>query len=345
MKAALRRGPGRMECVELPTPEPDAGEVLIRVLRVGICGSDLNRVTSAEDRWDRVVLGHELSGEVAALGTGAGGLAPGDRVTAAPLVPNPASPWSQRGLHSLGDDYGFVGSRANGAMAEYVVVPRANVLPLPPGLSLDLGALLEPLTVCLHPLLRLGNLLGASAVVTGAGAIGLLALQVLKAMGAATVLVSDVVDARLAAAQALGADAVVNPSRSSLREAAAALADGGADVVFESSGSNPAKADAIACAKGGGTVLLVGTTPRDVTFEAEIFERITRKELRLVGSWMSYSAPFPGPEWTTGLWLLASERVRAGGLITHRYPLERVGEAFAMILGGRETPIKVMLEP
>ncbi len=347
MKAALRRGAGRMECVELPVPEPRAGEVLIRVRTVGICGSDINRVVERTDRWDSVVLGHELAGEVAALGPGsdAGGLAVGERVTAAPLVPNAASSWSQRGLYSLGDDYGFVGSRAHGAMAEYVAVPRSNVLALPPGLSFELGALIEPVTVCLHPLLRLGNLLGASAIVTGAGAIGLLALQALKAMGARTVIVSDVVEAKLAAARSLGADTTVNPTRGSLRDAAAALPEGGADVVFESSGSNPAKKDAIACAKGGGTVLLVGTTPQDVSFEAPLFERITRKELRVVGSWMSYSAPFPGPEWTTGLWLLESGRVRAEGLITHRYPLERVADAFAMILGGRETFIKVMLEP
>ena len=89
----------------------------------------------------------------------------------------------------------------------------------------------------------------------------------------------------------------------------------------------------------------MGTTPQDVHFEAGLFERITRKELRVVGSWMSYSAPFPGPEWGTGLWLLASGRVRADGIITHRYPLERVAEAFAVILEGRETAIKVMLEP
>jgi L-iditol 2-dehydrogenase len=346
MKAALRRGAGRMECVELPVPEPGAGEVLIRVRKVGVCGSDVNRVVERTDRWDTVVLGHELAGEVAALGPGSdAGLAVGDRVTAAPLVPNPDSSWSRRGLYSLGEDYGFVGSRANGAMAEYVVVPRANVLALPPGLPLELGALIEPVTVCLHPLLRLGNLLGASAIVTGAGAIGLLALQALRAMGVRSVIVSDVVDAKLAVARALGADGTVNPARESLRDAAAAFPEGGADVVFESSGSNPAKKDAIACAKGGGAVLLVGTTPQDVSFEAPLFERITRKELRLAGSWMSYSAPFPGPEWTTGLWLLASGRVRSEGLITHRYPLARVADAFDMILGGRETFIKVMLEP
>jgi L-iditol 2-dehydrogenase len=333
-----------MECVDLPRPEPRAGEVLVRVRKVGICGSDVNRVTEEAERWDRVVLGHELAGEVASWGPGVQGLSEGQAVTAAPLIPDPDSPWSRRGLYSLGDNYSFVGSRVNGAMAEYVVVPAANVVPLPSRLSLELGALIEPLTVCLHPLLRLG-LLGGTAIVTGAGAIGLLALQVLKAMGCRTVIVSDVVDAKLAIASALGADLTIDPSRRDLRAAAAALPDGGADVVFESSGSNAAKKDAIACARGGGRVLLVGTTPRDVTFEAALFERITRKELQVTGSWMNYSAPFPGPEWTTGLWMLETGHVRSEGLITHRYPLERVGDAFAMILAGRENAIKVMLEP
>jgi threonine dehydrogenase-like Zn-dependent dehydrogenase len=212
-------------------------------------------------------------------------------------------------------------------------------------MSAEHGALVEPVTVCLHPLLEVRSLLGGSAVVTGAGPIGLLALQVLKAMGVRSVIVSDVVDEKLALASRLGADIVVNPLRDSLVDRAGALPEGGADLVFESSGSNPAKGDAIACARGRGVVLLVGTTAQEITFAPELFERITRKELSVVGSWMNYSAPFPGREWSTAVWMLRQGLIQADRMISHRFPLDRVGDAFRMVLKGEEPSVKVMLTP
>ena len=345
MKAALRQGPDRVECVELPRPEPGENEVLIRVEAVGICGSDLNRVSSPEERWDRIVLGHELAGVIEELGPGVHGPQPGDRVVAAPLVPNHDSDWSLRGLHSLGDDYSFIGSRRHGGMAEYVTVPTRNLVSVPDSLDIETAALLEPVTVCLHPILRLGNLLGESVLIIGAGAIGLLACRIFRAMGARTVIVSDVVPEKLSAARHLGADRTVDVSRESLPEAVRDLPGGGPAVVFESSGANPAKRDAVAAARPRGTVLLVGTTPQDVSFPAELWERVTRKELELVGSWMNYSAPFPGREWTTGLWMMESGHIRPEGIVTHRFPLERVGEAYRMMLSGTEAFTKVMVRP
>jgi threonine dehydrogenase-like Zn-dependent dehydrogenase len=343
MKAALRMGPGVVECVRVDKPQPGTGEVLIRVEAVGICGSDANRVAADDERWDRIVLGHEFAGVVETVGPDVPEAMRGLRVTVAPLIPDFSSPESQQGHFSLSGDYGFIGSRQNGAMAEYVSVPAGNLVSLPSAMSAEHGALVEPITVCLHPLLELRTLLGGSALVTGAGPIGLLALQVLKAMGARTVVVSDVVEDKLVLAKELGADLVVNPRRDSLAAAASDLPGAGVDVVFESSGNNAAKKDAVSCVRGRGVVLLVGTTPQEITFAPELFERITRKELSIVGSWMNYSAPFPGREWTTALWMLEEGLIAADRIITHRFPLERVGDAYEMILNAEEPFVKVML--
>jgi len=139
---------------------------------------------------------------------------------------------------------------------------------------------------------------------------------------------------------------VVNPTKESLEEIVAREFDeGGVDLVFESSGSSPAKKSAVTVAKGRGTILLVGTSPGDITFEAERFEQITRKELNLVGSWMNYSAPFPGGEWTTAVWLLDSGKIDAQALISHRFSLPDITDAFKMIFEGREPFTKVMITP
>jgi threonine dehydrogenase-like Zn-dependent dehydrogenase len=231
-------------------------------------------------------------------------------------------------------------------MAEYVAVPAINILKLPEDLSFEHASLLEPVTVCLHPILRLGNMLGKDVLIMGAGTIGLLALQIFKRMGAKNVIVSDIVDSKLELSLKLGADMAVNVLKETLRSALVKKIDNGeADIVFESSGSNSAKKAAIEAAKGRAMILQVGTSPSDISYEAALYEQITRKELDIRGSWMNYSAPFPGPEWITAVWMLQTGMIRVDDLITHRYPLDETGKAYDMIFGKKEDFIKVIIKP
>ena len=343
MKAVMRRGPRNVDVVEKDKPVAGPGEAVIEVAHAGICGSDIHRFAEDNGKWDTLVLGHEFSGTIESLGAGAEGFSEGDAVTAAPLVPCHHCEYCARGEFSLCEGYTFVGSRIDGCFAEYVKVPAANLVPLGAGFPLEKGAFVEPVTVCLHPILRLGNLLGKTVVVTGLGAIGLLAVQIFRAMGARTIVASDIVPEKLDMAKAMGATHAVNVLEDSLEDTLAGL--GGAHVVFESSGSNPAKQSAVLIAKGRGTVLLVGTSPRDITFDAALFERITRKELNIVGSWMNYSAPWPGPEWHTAVWMLKKGLLETDSLTTHRFPLQKAQDAVDVLFDADELTIKVLLVP
>ncbi len=343
MKAVIRRGPKRVSVEERDMPEPGDNDVVIRVAYTGICGSDTHRFIEDNPKWDKLVLGHEFSGIIHSVGETVVDMAPGDKVTAAPLVPCHECAFCARGEFSLCEGYTFIGSRIDGSFAEYVKVPAANIVPLGDGFPLEKGAFIEPVTVCLHPILRLDNLLGKTVAVTGLGAIGLLAVQIFKAMGAKHIIVSDIVSEKLKMALEMGATQAVNVAEESLEDNLDSL--GGADVVFESSGSNPGKLSAVRIAKGRGTVLLVGTSPRDITFEASLFERITRKELNIVGSWMNYSAPWPGPEWETAVWMLQEGLIDIEPLTTHRYVIDEFQKGLDVIFSGKELFIKIIITP
>jgi len=343
VKAVLRRGPKKVSVTDKEIPEPGDGEVVVKVSYTGICGSDTHRFAEENDKWNKLVLGHEFSGIVHSVGEDVVIPALGDKVTAVPLVPCHECGFCARGEFSLCEGYTFVGSRIDGSFAEYVKVPAVNIVLLGEEFPLEKGAFIEPVTVCLHPILRLDNLLGQTVVVTGLGAIGLLAVQIFKAMGAKHIIASDIVPEKLEMALKMGATRGVNVADESLEDALDSL--GGADVVFESSGSNPAKLSAVRIAKGRGTVLLVGTSPRDITFEASLFERITRKELNIVGSWMNYSAPWPGIEWETAVWMLEEGLIDTDALTTHRYGIDDFQDGLDVIFGGKELFMKIIITP
>lgn len=339
----MRKGPRNAVTATITVPEPGRGEVVVKVLHTGICGSDIHRFSEENPKWDTLVLGHEFSGEIAALGEHVTNFRVKDRVTAAPLIPCHSCDECQQGNFSLCTSYQFIGSRVNGTFSEYVLVPEKNLVLLGPDFPLEAGAFIEPVTVCLHPILKLGNLLGKRVAVTGLGAIGLIALQIFKAMGAAEIVVSDVVEEKLELAKKLGATRTVNVLNENLEKVVRDL--GGAHVVFESSGNNQAKKSAVAIAKGGGEILLVGTSPNDITFDAPLFERITRKELKLIGSWMNYSAPWPGDEWHTAVWMLKKGLIEVNSLTTHRFTFAQIQDALDVIFIERSPFIKILLSP
>ncbi|MGL1892415.1 MAG: galactitol-1-phosphate 5-dehydrogenase [Spirochaetaceae bacterium] len=343
MIAALRDGMKNVIAVERDIPEIAKHEVLIKVAYVGVCGSDIHRVEEDLPKWDTIVLGHEFSGTISKIGADVEGFALGQKVSAAPLDPCHKCDACLEGNFSLCKGYTFIGSRKDGAFAEYVVFPAKNLVPLSDDFPLKKGALIEPITVCLHPMLRLGNILGSTVAVTGLGGIGLLAVQIFKALGAKNIIVSDVVDEKIALALKLGATHGVNVLKEDLAEVASSL--GGAEVVFEASGSLPGKKSAITIAKGRGKILLVGTNPsQEVVMDGLLFELISRKELELIGSWMNYSSPWPGKEWSIAAWMLETGMIQTDDIITHNYKLKDVNTAFNAIYDPNEPTIKVVLE-
>ncbi len=333
MKAIIRTEPMKVSAIEIEKPSAGEGEVIVRVAYAGICGSDIQRVREDNPKWNTIALGHEFSGIVDEVGPGVENIKPGARVAAVPLEPCHECEWCQQGHYSLCESYSFVGSRKNGAFAEYVRVKASNIIPIGDDISLMQAALLEPITVSLHPVLELGTIAGKNVLVIGAGTIGLLAVSAVKMMGPASITVSDVVDEKLSLAAECGADFTVNSKSVPLTEYYSNHRR--PDIILECSGTNFGKIDALNVCNGRGTIVLVGTAAKSATFEPELMERINRKELTVKGSWMNYSAPWPGREWEIAVQLLKKGYIKDERVISHVFKADEAQKAYDVIYGGK----------
>jgi len=320
MKALVITGVSKVELQELEIPKYKDDEVLIKVKYCGICGSDLPRALDGGVHSFPIVVGHEFSGQIVEVGADVEKIKVGDRVTAGALLPCGKCEACQQGRPAMCTNYGFIGSRQNGAMAEYVAVKAQNIVKLPDEVDYKDGAMIEPLTVALHGIQRVNIKAGATALVFGAGTIGLLVLQCLKAVGAGKVYMVDVVDEKLELAKKLGADDVINSMNVDLEEYLSQ--HGRPEVVVENSGSPIAQAQCLEIVKKCGSVVYIGTATRDLTLKPETFEKILRGELNITGSWMSYSAPYPGYEWTTAVEYIKEKKIDLKSMITNVYKLE-----------------------
>ncbi|MDR3155474.1 MAG: galactitol-1-phosphate 5-dehydrogenase [Deltaproteobacteria bacterium] len=349
MNAAVLHGKGDIRYERAPAPVPGPGEVLIRVRAAGICGSDVPRVLEGSARFFPIILGHEFSGVIEELGPGAEGLseglAPGRRATAAPLVPCMECPDCQRGDYALCGGYRFIGSSLNGAFADLVTVPARGVVTFPDGVPFERAAFFEPATVALHGLLHAGFRPGGDVAVLGAGTVGLFALQWARLLGARRTAAFDVSPDRLKLALRLGADAAFDVTSGTCLEEAMSFSGGrGFGHVFETAGRNSAMSAAFEIAAGKATVCFIGTSSEDLRFGWRLFEKMNRKEFTLTGSWMSYSAPFPGREWA-----MAADRFGDGGLrfddaLIHRsFPMSEAAEAFGLFAEPAAVKGKIML--
>ena len=218
MKALTVTGIKEFELKEIPIPKVTSDKVLIEVAYVGICGSDLPRYFEGGVHRFPQVLGHEFSGKIVEIGNQVTNLKVGDRVAVAPLIPDETTNGYLKGEPAMAERYSFIGSREQGAMAEFVAVPAKNVVKVPDELSLKEAAVLEPLTVAIHGIDRVNLLSGDEVVVLGAGTIGLLTLVALRARGVGNITVVDINDHKLELAKKVGADVVVNPNETAINE-------------------------------------------------------------------------------------------------------------------------------
>jgi len=346
MKAVVLHGPDDLRVEEVETPQPGEGEALLRVTACGICGSDLARVAGEAHRFP-IILGHEFSGTVEAVGTGVRRWKVGQRVAAIPLVPCFKCGWCRKGCYSLCRDYSFLGSSLPGAMAEYCVVPQRNLIRMSRGVSAVQAASMEPATVPLHALLMLPSRLRSSEtlVVLGVGTIGLYAVQWAKARVRSRIIAVDVRDSVLELAREFGADVIINAASEDAVEAVMAQTEGeGAHVVVETAGVARSQVDAWRMVRGRGVVIQVGTAPAPVEFPPEVFERLLRREITVKGSWMSYSKPFPGREWKMTADAFAKGVLRCEPMISGRFSLEEAVEAFEFCRDPQKGWGKVMFE-
>lgn len=348
MRAGVFRGNKHIVVEDVPDPQPSPDGVVLRVSACGICGSDLHSYTHGSWIQPGQIMGHEFSGEVVEVGGEVEGIAEGDRVTALPLVACGRCPRCLEGSSHLCET-GLAASIAYGlpgAFAEYLHVPKAvlggSVFRLPDEVSSTEAALVEPLSVAVHAVKSTSPKPSDVAVVLGLGSIGQNVAQALKALGAAKVIGIDVAPRRLETAAQLGTDVVVHGRDTDPLEAVREIVGPGAygvgaraDIVIETSGVPALLNQAVQMVRPGGTVRVVALYDEPVSLDVNA---IVQKELDFRGSF-GYRGEFP-----EAIELIRSGRVRVAPLVTHTFPLERIGEAFEAQMSKDES-VKVVVQP
>ncbi len=329
--------------LDAPLPELEPDEVLVQVKACGICGSDVHGFDGTSGRRiPPIVMGHEASGEIAQLGAAVTGWQVGDRVTFDSTVYCGECGYCAEGRVNLCTDRRVLGVscgdyRQPGAFAEYVKVPARILYALPEGMSHEQAAFCEPLAIALHAVERVGAQPGETALVIGAGVIGLLVLQALKLKGCARVYVSDLNEARLALARQTGAEETFVATRDDVTAEILARTGGeGCDVVMECVGFGPAVQTALDAVRKGGRVGLVGNL--QATCDLPLQKVVTR-ELSLFGSCACAG------EYPAALEALHRGHVDVTPLLSAVAPLEEGGAWFHRLHGGKEPLIKVILQP
>lgn len=332
MKAGVVHAREDIRYEEIDKPLPKAGQVRIKVKYTGICGSDVPRVNGDACHYFPNVLGHEFSGVVDEVGEGVESLKAGDRVAGVPLVPCMKCEDCQKGNYSLCKHYSFIGSRQFGSFAEYVTVPEKNAVKIDDSVTFEQGAFFEPATVALHGVERLDFKGGRSVAILGGGTVGMFVMQWAKIFGAKQVVVFDIANERLELGRRLGATGGINTLEPDFMDKAMAMTGGkGFDYVYETAGNTITMKMAFKLAANKAQVCFVGTPTRELSFTVDEWENMNRKEFTLTGSWMSYSAPFPGHEWE-----LVAHYFKTGELkiddsfVFRKMPLKDIAEAFKL---------------
>lgn len=326
MQTAVLVEPRQFELRDRPQPSPGPDDVLVAVRDVGICGSDVHYYEHGRIG-DHVVenplvLGHESAGEVVEVGENVTTLEPGDRVALEPGVPCRRCSHCKQGDYHLCEDVHFMATPPHdGAFTEYVSWPDDYAYKLPENVSTTEGALCEPLSVGIHACHRGTVETGDTVLVTGAGPIGLLVMETARAAGATDIIVTDVVDEKLAFARDRGADLAVNVAEDDLEGAIDAYTDGiGVDVVVEASGAVPSIQTTLDVVCRGGTVVLVGLAS-EAAVPFDVLD-IIDNELDVLGSFR-YKNTYP-----TALDLLADDVVNVEGIVEFESALEDIDDAF-----------------
>jgi L-iditol 2-dehydrogenase len=343
MKALLLSQYNQLDIADLPAPVPGEDEILVRVAACGICGSDVHGYDGTSGRRiPPIVMGHEAAGVVASVGAGVSKFEPGDRVTFDSTVYCGQCEFCLQGEINLCNNRQVVGVscgdyRRAGAFAEYVVVPQRICYHLPEGLEFQEAAMLEAVSVALHAV-RVSEMKGGeTALVVGAGMIGLLTLQAAKAAGASKVLIADIDRTRLQTAESIGADETLLLSGGDLvKEILRRTGGKGVDLVLEAVGREETIAASISSVRKGGTVTLIGNISPEVKIPLQV---VVSRQIRLQGSCASSG------EYPQAMELLASGKIKVKPLITAVAPLSEGPRWFARLHAGEPNLMKVVLDP
>lgn len=322
---------------EVPVPEPKKGEVLIKIRKIGVCGSDIH-VYHGQHPFTKypITQGHEVSGEIVKLGEGVEGLVSGQKVTIQPQVVCGKCYPCRHGKYNLCEELKVMGFQTTGVASHYFAVDAAKVTILPEDLSYDEGAMIEPLAVAVHAVQRAGDVKGLNIAVLGAGPIGILVAQTAKGMGAKSVMITDVSDIRLAKAKECGIDFCVNTKNTDFGEAMMDhFGPDKADVIYDCAGNNITMEQAIKYARKGSTIILVAVFAGDAKVDLAV---LNDHELDLNTSMM-----YRNEDYIKAIQLVQEKKVALAPLISKHFAFQDYLKAYQYIDNNRESTMKVMI--
>jgi len=327
----------KLEVLDVPMPQierPD--DIVVQVKSVGVCGSDLHGYTGHTGRRiPPLIMGHEVTGEVVAVGENVRDFKPGDRVATMTVAFCGKCPQCLAGRRGLCENRRIMGMTHPGAYAEYFQWSASAAYKLPESLSYEDGALVEPLSVAVHAVAQAHIRPYDSIYLVGAGPIGLLTLAVLKLTGGQRIIVADTSDARLEIARAMGANVTVNPTKQNARDVVNDFTNGaGVDIAFEAVGITPTVMQTLEVTRNKGLIVWIGNNSRKVEID---MQAIVTRELNVMGT---YGAT--DEEFQRSLQMLADGCIPTKQLINRRATLSEGAELFDQLLASPET-IKCMI--
>lgn len=332
MKAVLMNAVKDFTYEDVPKPTPAADEVLIKIMAVGVCGSDIPRMLVSGPHVLPIICGHEFAGEIVEVGSDVTGWKVGEKASAAPLIPCGECEWCKQGLYSLCEDYKYYGSRNNGAYAQYLAVKAENLLHLDDHTPYSWGATIDPAANAIHAFLRGEGTGDDTVVIYGLGAIGLFGIQYAKVLGCKKIIAVDVHDSKLEDAKKCGATLGINSTKEDPIEKIWKYTEGkGASLAIDMSGFPGAQEQCILSCGKRGRIVYLGISHKPLPLQEKTVDRIQRFELSVIGSWNSFSNPFPGFEWTEAAKLMNTKQFNPDVLISHRLPLSELPAIFDQI--------------
>lgn len=337
MKQAVMTRPGAIEIHDVAVPDLAEHDVLIRVERIGVCGSDVHVFHGLHPYTSYpVVQGHEIGGTISEVGTAVRDLEAGDVVTFLPQIVCGSCYPCRHGMYHICDQLKVMGFQAPGAAQEFFAVPAENIVKLPPGASAEEAAMIEPIAVAVHALERGGGARGKKVLVLGGGPIGNLTAQVALATGAASVMLTDIDPFRLQKASECSVPHVVNPRDRDLGHALDQhFGPDGADLILECVGAEATMSQAISVARKGSTIVVVGVFGKKPAVDVGL---VQDRELNVVGSLM-----YQREDFETAVRLLTEGRMMLKPLITHHVPFARYLDAYENVVTGKDA-MKVMID-
>lgn len=334
MRSVLYTTNYTLEMHEAPVPEPGPGEVLVKVARAGICGSELEGVRTRTRRVPPLIMGHEISGTIAG-GDIPAGMQPGQRVAINPLISCGQCEMCRSGLPNLCPDRQLVGLNRPGGFAEYVAVPASAVVPVPDHLDDTAAAMAEPLAVGVRAV-RLTGRSSGRLLIAGAGSIGLLCFQAAQALGFGPIAVTDIDGGRLAVAAELGAAQTYNVRDAAVSARLAAGAEGLYPAAVDAAGVPATRRLTVDILAPAGVAVWVGSAEDDATINGN---NIVRQERQVRGSYA-----YTPDDFHTALRLLAEGRIAVQKMV-QEFPLDQGAEVFTRLLHDRGSVVKAVLVP